>query len=127
MTKQQDIDKVRHIAILRGAPSDLLNETENHITAWIKLLNWEDTEEGKKQKLRLINEYLADYQQEIRFIMWGLKNKNVASEHRILLRKAKTYLMKRAIAPWLLERLHNLEDWFVEQGRYRRLHQRSKG
>jgi hypothetical protein len=118
---------VKQAAQSRGAPPGLLDGVEDHIIAWIKLLNWEDTKEGKEQELKLINEYLTKFQCEIRFIVWGLKNKDVALEHKILLRKAKKYLMNRSIDTWLLERVHSLEDWFVERRQYRRLHQRSEG
>lgn len=126
MSTRYEMNKVMHAAKLKGAPPDLLINSTDHIYAWMALLEWEKSPDGQKQAAQRLNNYLSKFTQELRFIAWGLKQKDMSFTHKTLLKTVRKYLRAGGLARSLLEQLYALENWFVEQGKYRRLHQRSK-
>jgi len=123
--KIEDFEVVRRLVLLRGAPPDLLEGVTSHGEALGRLANWLDSDEGKAHVKKEIEERAKKYGAELRFIEWALKRK-LPTATKKLLRNAKKYILGGTAGARILAKIRELEDNFISQGTYRRLHARSE-
>lgn len=123
--KPEDLEVVKRLVLLRGAPSNLLDGVTSHGEALGRLAKWLDSTEGRIHDKVQIEERAKKHRSELRFIEWALRRK-LPTATKKLLRNAKKYILGGTAGARILAKIRELEDNFISQGTYRRLHARSE-